>query len=66
MMTNQPAPVAPTSKVERFHKFGNSVVCDLCDLDVRYCKGHTQTEWAAGEGADSNLVKRIAEARAGR
>lgn len=56
-----PAPPAP----QRFVKFGDSMVCLTCNLDARYCRGHTPSPPPPpdGDGIDSDLNRRIREAR---
>jgi hypothetical protein len=58
-----PPPAPPT----RFVKFGDSMVCTRCQLDVRYCRGHVaplDDREAARDQAD--LDRRARECRGGR
>ena len=52
-------PVAPAP--QRFVKFGDSMVCQTCTLDARYCKGHAPADSPAKDGAGSDLARRIRE-----
>lgn len=50
-------------KVQRFHKFGPYMICDLCGLAVQYCKGHALPELVSPDGDSSTLHQRIVEAQ---
>ncbi len=43
----------------RFVKFGDSMICTVCQLDARYCKGHAPD----GQPAESDLARHIRDAR---
>ena len=58
-----PPIVPPKTTVARFHKHGLYMVCDICSLTIEYCKGHALPEFGAGDGTDSDLERRVREAR---
>ncbi len=58
-----PPPPPPKNIVQRFRKQGYFMVCEICNLTIEYCKGHSLPEFGAGDGAESDLNKRIREAR---
>lgn len=62
----RPAPTPPPQP--HFVKFGDSMVCTVCRLDSRYCKGHAPPSPppTTGDGDGSDLSKRIRAARSGR
>lgn len=53
-----PTPAPPP---QRFVKFGDAMICTVCQLDVRYCKGHAPAAPGAKDGAESSLEQRIAD-----
>lgn len=59
----QPAPPAPN----RFVKWGDSMVCTVCQLDARYCRGHAPSPSPppppGGDGDASDLNRRVRELR---
>ncbi len=61
VMPPTPEP-APQPAVTRVRKVGFYTVCDICGLAVEWCKGHTLPEYGAGDGAESSLGQRIADA----
>lgn len=71
----QPAPALPQAypvpvaqpPVQRFIKWGDSMVCTVCQLDIRYCRGHAPPPPPPGsDGAEPNLERRIREVKGGR
>ncbi len=56
-----PPPDKPGTVVARFRKRGFYSVCDICDLEMSFCKGHTLPEF--GSEPESKLKQRIAEAQ---
>lgn len=59
-----PAVAAPTPAPQRFAKFGDSMVCLTCNLDARYCRGHSPSPSpSGGDGIDSDLNRRVRELR---
>jgi hypothetical protein len=57
-------PVPPKTTVQRFRKFGMFYYCEMCGMEMSYCKGHALPEPGAGDGsAESDLIARIREAR---
>lgn len=57
---------APKPLPSRFVKKGFFMVCGVCDLEVRYCKGHPPPDAQSADGSESHLVARIREAMGGR
>lgn len=63
-LVSVPPPVLPPPS--RFVKFGDSMICTVCQLDARYCRGHAPAAPPAKDGAESNLIARIRECTGGR
>jgi hypothetical protein len=63
LVSEPPAMPAPP---RRFVKFGDGMICTVCDLDARYCKGHTAPDPPSGDGAESSLERRARECTGGR
>jgi len=59
-----PPPTPPAAR--RFVKFGDSMICTICDLDARYCKGHAAPDPPSGDGAESSLERRAKECMGGK
>ncbi len=55
-----PAP-APKTTIARFRKFGYFTYCDICQLEMSFCKGHALPEFGAEPTSD--LEKRVREAQ---
>ena len=68
MLINHPVPTtpAPAPAVTRVRKWGYYTYCEICQLEVSFCKGHTVGEPVAGDGAESSLNARVRDAKAGR
>jgi hypothetical protein len=59
----QSPPALPPS---RLVKFGDNMICTVCNLDARYCKGHAPPDPPANDGAESDLIRRVRECTGGR
>lgn len=59
MVPPSPAVKMPTRFIMRY----GVVFCLECGLAAAYCKGHAAPDPPAKDGAESNLAKRIAEAK---
>ena len=60
-LANVPPPVTPVVQPNRFVKFGDAMICTVCQLDARYCRGHAPPSVSAaqdGQAAES-LARRI-------
>lgn len=49
----------PLPPPTRFRIRYGVVYCEVCDLDARYCRGHTPPPPTQGDGDASDLNKRI-------
>jgi len=58
--------VPPTKAQDHYHLRYGIVWCDLCNLDVTFCKGHIPPGAPAKDGAESGLAKRIADCHTSR
>lgn len=58
----QPPPM-PTPTPPTFDARYGVYFCLQCNLALEYCKGHASPDSPAQDGADSDLARRIAEAR---
>lgn len=54
----------PIKQVDVVTRYGVSY-CRVCGLAVIYCKGHAPADPPAKDGAESDLSRRIREARHG-
>lgn len=71
MLINHPVPYVPAMPaptpapaVTRVRKHGYYTYCEICQLEVSFCKGHTVDEAQAGDGDSSDLERRVRAARA--
>jgi hypothetical protein len=60
---NQPPALPPPR--QRFIKFGDAMICTICQLDARYCKGHAAPDPPSGDGDASDLNRRVRECMGG-
>jgi hypothetical protein len=56
-----PPPEPPKTTIARFKKFGAYTYCELCGLELAYCRGHALPEF--GTEPTSDLNQRIREAQ---
>lgn len=61
-LISPPPPIPPA----RFVKFGDAMICTVCQLDVRYCRGHAPVAVPAQDGAESSLERRVRACMGGR
>lgn len=55
----------PIKQADVVTRYGVSY-CRICNLAIIYCKGHAPDDGPAPDGAESDLSRRIREARHGR
>lgn len=59
-----PPPILPPPT--RFRVRYGVCYCTVCGFAAPFCKGHAPTDPPSPDGAESNLARRIAQARGGR
>lgn len=66
-LVNVTAPInTPPIPPARFVKFGDAMICTVCQLDARYCRGHAPAAQQAKDGAESSLERRVRECMGGK